>query len=201
MKRSLIDRRWLISGALALAGCGLSERPYLQKRVWPLAVQRPDMRAPNPRGRTLLIRTMQSGPGLEARGLQSLQADGSVRVDFYEEWAVPPALGVEGSLRQWLAGSGLFAAILAPGSRMEADWVLETTLTAFIAEPTQHRARAAMTVVVLDQRTAGTRVLMQRALTAEAPLAHAEAPAIVAALLHALAALLAQTEQAVAGMR
>jgi ABC-type uncharacterized transport system auxiliary subunit len=185
---------------LALAGCGLSERPYLQKRVWPLMVQRPDVRAPNPRGRTLLIRTVQAGPGLEARGLQSLQEDGSVRLDFYEEWAVPPAQGAETSLRQWLTGSGLFAAILAPGSRMEAEWVLEATLTEFIAEPTKNRARAAMTVVVLDQRNSGTRVLAQRRLTAEAPLANAEAPAVVAALRQALEPVLAQAEQALAGL-
>jgi len=200
MTQPLIYRRWLMGGALALTGCGLSERPYLQKRVWPLVVQRPDMRAPNPRGRTLLIRTMEAGPGLEARGLQSLQEDGSVRVNFYEEWAVPPAQGVEASLRQWLAGSGLFAAILAPGSRMEADWVLEATLTAFVAEPTKNRVRAAMTMVVLDQRHSGTRVLAQRALTTEAPLANAEAPAIAAALLQALETMLAQAEQALASL-
>jgi len=200
MKRPLIKRRGWLGSVLALAGCGLSERPYLEKRAWPLGVQRPDKRAPNPRRHTLLIRTLEAGPGLDARGLQSLREDGSVRVDFYEEWAVPPAQGVEASLRQWLAGSGLFAAILAPGSRMEADRVLEATLTEFIAEPTKNRARAAMTLVVLDQRNSGTRVLAQRTLTAEAPLANGEAPAIVAALLQALQALLTQAEQALAGL-
>src|SRR5205823_13414740 len=109
----------------ALAGCGLSERPYLKKRQWPLIVRRPRTEPPRRQGRVLLIRAIRAGPGLEARGLQSLQPDGSIKVDFYEEWAVPPAQAVEDNLRQWLAASGLFAAVLAPGSQLPADLVME----------------------------------------------------------------------------
>ena len=43
----------------------------------------------------------------------------------------PPAQAVEDGLRQWLAATGLFGAVLAPGSRLAADLVLEGDLTAF----------------------------------------------------------------------
>lgn len=193
-------RRGLLAGVLAVAGCGLSERAYEAKRDWPLVARRPRVPAGNARGLVLLVRAMQAGPGLETRGLRSLRADGSVRSDFYETWAVPPAQGVEAALRDWLVDTGRYTAVLAPGSRMTADLVLESTLTEFIADPSRSVARAAMTVVVLADRDGATRVRAQHVLAAEAPLAGAEAPAIAQALLAALAVLLAEAEQALAGL-
>jgi len=195
-----MNRRILLASLLALAGCGLSERPYLEKRDWPLKVSRPDIAPPAPRGRVLLVRTVQAGPGLETRGLAALQADGSVKTEFYETWSVPPAEGAEASLREWLAASGRFAAVLNPGSRMTADLVLEATLTVLITDPGKGVARAALSVVVLDQRGGGTRVLAQRMIQAEAPLGGTDAPARVAAMKAALAEVLAQAETTLAGL-
>ncbi len=196
----MIGRRstLMLGSVLALAGCGLSERPYAEKRQWPLTVTRPRSLPPRTRGRTLLVRSIQAAPGLGARGLQTLQPDGSLRVDFYEEWAVPPAEGVESDLRQWLADAGLFAAVVAPGSRLAADLVLEGTLTALIAEPERGVARAVLTVVLIDPRPAPTRILLQQRFVAQRALSNAEAPAIAQALLAAIADLLGQIETAVA---
>lgn len=193
-------RRGLLGGVLAVAGCGLSERSYEQKRDWPLVARRPQALAPNPRGPVLLVRAMQAGPGLETRGLRSLRQDGSVRSDFYETWAVPPAHGVEAALREWLAGSGRYAAVLTPGSRMTADYVLESTLTDFIADPARGTARAAMTLVVLADRGGATSLRAQYALAAEAKMVRDDAPAIVQGQLSALATLLADTEQVLAAL-
>lgn len=202
-------RRGLLAGVLAVAGCGLSERPYEVKRDWPLVARRPqtdtvnadtvNARAADARGKVLLVRSMQAGPGLETRGLRSLQRDGSVRSDFHETWAVPPAQGVEAALRDWLVASGRYAAVLAPGSRMTADFVLETMLTELVADPPRGVARAAMTVVVLEDRGGGARVLAQHVLSADAPLGGGDAPAVAQAMLKALEALLADVEQALAG--
>jgi len=193
-------RRSLLAGVLAVAGCGLSERPYEQKRDWPLTVKNPQQRPAPSRGPVLLIRSMQAGPGLETRGLRSLNADGSVRSNFYETWAVPPAQGVEAAMREWLTADGQFAAVLAPGSRMSADYTLEATLTEFIADPGQGVARAAITLVVLETRGDRTQLRAQHALSAEAPLTGSDAPAIAAALRAALEKLLAAVEAALAGL-
>ena len=121
-----------------------------------------------------------------------------MRSDFYETWAVPPAHGVEAALRDWLSGSGQYAAVLVPGSRMPAEYVLETTLTTFVADPPRGVARAAMTLVVLEDRGGNTRVRAQHALSADAKLAEEDAPAMVQATLAALATLLADAERALA---
>lgn len=193
-----MNRRGFLAGVLAITGCGLSERPYEQKRDWPLGARRPQSVAANPRGPVLLVRAMQTAPGLETRGLRSLRADGSIRSDFYETWAVLPAQGVEASLRDWLASSGRFAAVMAPGSRLTADYILETTLTEFVADPPRGVARAAITLVVLEDRGGTARVRAQHALSAEAALTGDSAPAIAQASLAALAKLLTEAERAVA---
>ena len=190
-------RRVALAGLLALAGCGLSERPYAEKRRWPLVVRRPSSLPPPRRGKVLLVRSIGAAPGLGVRGLQSLQPDGSLNVDFYEEWAVPPAESVESDLRQWLADSGKFRAVVAPGSRLNADLVLEGTLTAFLANPSAGTARVTLSVVLLDQRPNPVKILMQRNFTAEERLASADPPAIVQALRAGLADVLRQVEEAV----
>jgi cholesterol transport system auxiliary component len=195
-----MKRRIFLSGALGVAGCGLAERPYEQKREWPLSVARPTVLAPDPRGRALLLRTVQAGPGLETRGLRSLQRDGSVRSDFYETWAVLPTQGVDAALREWLAASGKFSAVLSPGSRLAADLIVEATLTEFVADLRTGTARATMSLVVLASRDGATRLLGQFALTGDAPVASDDPAVLARALLGALEKLLAATEQALAGL-
>jgi cholesterol transport system auxiliary component len=197
-RRSLLT---VLAAGLALAGCGLSERPYVEKRDWPLTATRPADAPARLPARVLLIRSMQTGPGLESRGLASLKADGSVARDFYETWSVPPAEGAEAALRQWLTASGLFRAVLAPGSRLNADWVLESTLTALIADPPNRVARATLSVVVIDQRNGGPRILAQRVFTAEAPLGGTDAPALAGAMRAALGQVIGQVEQVLAELK
>lgn len=194
--RGAMKRRGIVLLPLLLAACGLAERPYSERRQWPLLVRRRQALPPRPGGPVLEVQAVRAGPGLEARGLQSLQADGSVRTDFYEEWAVPPAQGVEDSLRQWLADCGRFGAVVAPGSRVPADLVLEGELTALWSEPSAGRAHVAIGVVVVDQRPTVPRILLQRTATAEAPLASAAAPDEVAAQMAALALAFGQIEAA-----
>ncbi len=180
---------------LLLAACGLSERPYEPRRQWPLLVPRPIALPPRPNGRVLLLRTLRAGPGLDTRGLRFLQPDGSLRVDFFEEWAVPPAEGVEDALRRWLAASGRFAAVIGQGSRMDAGWVMEGELLTLWAEPAQGRARAVLSITLIANQ-ATPRILLQRSFAAEAPLAEPGAPAAVQAQLAALAQVFTDIEKA-----
>ena len=191
-------RRVVLASLLGVGACGLSERPFVERRQWPLIVRRPTVRPPRAHGRVLLVQSVRANAELTGRGLITLQTDGSMRTSFYEEWAVPPAQAIEDDLRQWLAGSGLYAAVLAPGSRLSADIVLDATLLAFWANLKTNRARVSLGLVLLDQRRGAVRILLQKTVTAEANLASADPPAIVAALRAALVEVLQMTEQALA---
>jgi ABC-type uncharacterized transport system auxiliary subunit len=194
-------RRGLLAAGVGIgvAGCSvLPATPYTQRRDWPILVPRPDPVPPRARGPVLLVRTVTAAPGIDRRGLLTLQPDGSMHVDFYEQWAVMPADGVEAALRDWLAGSGIFSAVISSGSRLVPDLVLEATLTRFWGDPGAGHADAALALVLLDQRQGGSRVRLQRTVTGQAPLAGGDAPAVAHAVLAALADVFAQTAQALA---
>lgn len=195
-----MKRRAVLAAAAGLTGCSiLPVRPYLEKREWPLDVRRPVTLPPNPAGKVLLVRTLRAAPGLEARGLQVLQPDRSIRTDFYEEWSVPPADAVEDVLRRWLAASGLFSAVLAPGSRLRADLALEGELLSMLARPADRLSRVSLGLVLLDLRPSTVRVLLQSEVDATAPLDNNDPPAIAHAGQTALASVMQTVEAQIRG--
>ena len=197
----IVKRRTVLLLPLTMVGCGIaggvSERPYAVRRDWPLTVPHPSAPTPAPRrgGLVVLLRTMRPGPGRDTRGLQTVAADGSIRTAYYESWSVPPAEGVEDALRTWLAASGSFSAVVAPGSRLEPAITLETTLTTLCVEPASGVARAVIAVVAIGP---GAR-LLQRSFSATARLEGDGPAAQVQAQLAALAEVFAQIEAVLRG--
>ncbi len=177
----------------------LPQSKYIQQTQWPLVVRRPDTLPPRRRGKVLVVRDIQPGPGLEQRGLQWLLPDGSLHVDFYNQWAVPPAQAVTDDLRHWLAASGLFSAVVAPDSGLTPDMTLEGQLTAFVANPRALTAHAALALVAIDQHPVPAKVLLQRTISADARMAGATPEGVVDGLRAALTDVFRQTEAVVAG--
>ncbi|HET6184981.1 MAG TPA: ABC-type transport auxiliary lipoprotein family protein [Acetobacteraceae bacterium] len=187
--------------ALALGGCNtILQRPaYVQRTTWPLSLPPPSTIAAGalarPR-RVLLVQDFTAAPGLDQRGVLWLNADGSIHVDFYNVWEVQPARAVGDNVRRWLTASHLFAAVVGPASGLTADLVLEGELTTFVADPRVLRGRAAMSLILLDQRSVPAKSLLQRTLSAEAPMPQDTPGGVVAAQRDALAALLGNVVQA-----
>lgn len=187
-----MKRRLLL--ALPLAGCSvLPDRPFIEAQRFPLEPRREAPALARTR-QTLLLRTMRAAPGLEQRGLRRARPDGSLEVAPYEEWLAPPADLAEAALRQWLAASGRFAAVTAPGSRLTPTLILETELLALQMEPSG--ARASLAALLLDQgaglgepRPRGQAVLDGRAPMAAGGPAQAQAQAMQAALAQAFSGL------------
>jgi hypothetical protein len=147
----------------------------------------------------LLLRSLRGVPGLQELGLRQARADGGYDFAPYEEWIAPPADLAEPALRAWLLDSGLFSAVVAPGSRAEASLVLEAQLTALEAAPAAGRARAALAGVLLREERLSARILAPFEVSGTAPLAaNAGAPAQAAAMEAALGEAFAGLEQAVA---
>ncbi|HSU04268.1 MAG TPA: ABC-type transport auxiliary lipoprotein family protein [Acetobacteraceae bacterium] len=195
-----LPRRFAVFGTAALAGCSVLPQPkYVQQTQWPLVVRRPESLPPRAKGHVLVVRDIRPAAGLEQRGLQWLLPDGSVHVDFYNQWAVPPAQALTDDLRQWLAASGLFAAVVAPDSGLTPDMTLEGQLTAFIADPRVLNAHAALAIVLLNQHPVPAKVLLQRTITADSRMATGTPSGVVDALRAALGTVLRGTEAAVAG--
>lgn len=190
-----LSRRAVLTASAAVCGCSvLPTRAYQERREWPLDVPPPAAAAATTGRHVLLLRALRAGPGLDARGLRTMQPDGAERIDNWEEWAVPPPQGVEEDLREWLESSGLFAAIAMPGSAAHADLILEGELLALAANPAAGTAHAALSLVLL--RRQGDQPLLQRSFTGTGRLQGAGGPALAAAMRAALEDMLAQVQTA-----
>lgn len=144
-------RRAALLLPLALGACTvLPQRPYQEVRRFALEVERPE-RVPPPSGApVLLVRSLRGAPGLDARGLQIARPDGTVTTEFWSEWAAPPAELAEEALRRWLAASGLFSAVVVPGSRLRPDLTMEGELIRLQADPAAGVARAGLSLLLLQ---------------------------------------------------
>jgi cholesterol transport system auxiliary component len=75
----------------------------------------------------------------------------------------PPALAAESELRIYLSATGLFSAVVAPGTRLSPSYALEGDLTALWAQPQAGVARARIGYVLIDLRQNSTLVLQDLA--------------------------------------
>ncbi len=190
-------RRFILAAPLALAACAslLPAQKYTPRTNWPLQPAPPAPAASAGSGPVLMIRPIAAAPGLESRGLQSLAADGSLDVDYYNLWAVPPADAMTQALLDWSQASGSFSAVVTPGSRLQPDLIVEGELTELLADPGRGEARAALTLVFI--KPAGTLTgtalpVAQAMLKATAPLQGNDPAAMAAAQNNALSGLLTQ---------
>ncbi len=192
-----MKRRLLLGSPVLLTGCGslLPSQSYTPRVSWPLTPT-PAQNLPSaPDGPVLLVRDIAAAPGLDARGLQTLRTDGTLQTDYYNNWAVPPADAVTQALVAWAEGAGIFSAIVAPGSRLAPNFILEGELTGLLADAGAGVARASLTLTLLRANAAlgaTARPLAQARLAGTAPLTGATPAAQVAAQTQALSAVLTQ---------
>ena len=195
VRPGVTGRRIVLGGVAALAGCSLLPQPAPVQRVsWPLAVSPPNPLPTRRRGKVLMVRDLSSGPGLDQLGLQWLNANGSLHLDFYNAWSVPPAQALSDDMRRWLAGSGLFAAVVGPDSPVTGDLALGGELTTFVGVPSLLEGRAAASIVLQDTRANPARVLTQRTVSGTARMPTPTPAGVAAALQAATVDLLRHTE-------
>lgn len=179
-------RRRVLLAPLALAACSiLPDRPNVPVRRYALAPERP-ARLAAPRGApVLLLRSLRGVPGLQEVGLRRRLADGSFAILPYEEWLAPPGDLAEAALRAWLGASGLFAAVVAPGTRAEAGLVFEGQLTLLESVPAEGEAHAALAGVLLRESGLSATVIAPLEARGAAPLPPGAGPAEEAAAMQA----------------
>ncbi len=192
-----MKRRLILAAPLGLAACAslLPKQKYVSTTDWPLTLPPPPMQPVNRAGPVLLVRDLSAGPGLNDQSLHTLRPDGSLEISYYNRWAVPPADATTAALAAWAEASGAFSTVVAPGSRLTADLIVEGELSEFMADIAAQQARAVLTLVVIrnaDTTVATARPLAQSRITGTAPLAGTDPAALVTAQRVALANVLAQ---------
>lgn len=191
-------RRTLLAAALALSACaGPLSRPYPEKRLYVLEAKRAGASPAPARPRSLLLRAVTAAPGAEGRGLVTRLPGNVQQTDFWNEFFAPPADMVHDAIRRWLADSGLFTAVLDPGSRGRADLALEARLVALFGDGTDPRAPAArlhLQTLLFGLDRDPPRILARGDYDRRVPVASLAPEVVAPALSQALALVLADLE-------
>jgi len=197
----MMKRRIVLVAPLGLAACTsvLPAQKYVAKVNWPLAPQPPVFHPALSHGPVLMVRAITAAPGLDAQGLQTLGPDGSLTIDYYNLWAVEPADAITQGLVTWAQATGFFSAVVTPGTRLNADYIVEGELTELVTDPGAGQARCVVTLVVMKATGTPVPVLQQR-LVGIASLSGTDAPAQVAAERAALANVLTQAMDVLRGV-
>ena len=200
-RRMVLAAGPLLAGAGLLGACSVVNQSYVEPRRYTLSPRQPGqaMGGPPRRGtKAVLMRLTGAAPGMDSRLLRSIRPDGTVAQEYYAEWTAPPAEAAEEALRRWVTEAGIFSAVLAPGTRGDADLLLESELVALHVDLGRGVAVASMSAVLLRSSSQfGTRVVAQFTRDASVPVPP-ERPlgpdAQAAGMVAALAAVLGQLE-------
>lgn len=191
-------RRTLLCTSLALSACANPfSRPHPEKRLYVLETQRTGASLAAARPRSLLLRTVTAAAGAEGRGLVTRLPGNVHQTDFWNEFFAPPADMVHDAMRRWLADSGLFTAVLDPGSRGPADLALEARLIALLGDGTDPRAPAArlhLQTLLIGLDREPPRILARGDYDRRVPVASLTPEVLAPALSQALALVLADLE-------
>ncbi len=184
-----MKRRSIVAAPVMLAGCAslLPKQKYIPQVNWPLDPQPPASQPADPAGKVVLLRDLNAGPGMSNQGIQTLQADGSLSISYYNQWAVAPADAAAEVLANWLAASGAFSAVVSPGSRLTANLIVEGEFSELLSDLGAGEAKAVLTLVVIQSVNGNTRPLAQQRIVGTAKLSGSDYPAQVAAQSAALA--------------
>lgn len=194
----MIARRAIMLGSVGLAACSVLPQPkYVQQTQWPLQLHPARAVAGPKNGKVLLVRDVQASPGVDRLGLQWYEPNGSVHVDFYNQWAVTPSQAVTNNLQQWLAASGLFAAVVSPGSGLSPGLILDTQLTQFIADPRAMTAHTALQITLINPTRTPSQALLQQSIAGQARMPTDSPEGVADGLQAALADALGKVQGAI----
>jgi cholesterol transport system auxiliary component len=155
---------------VGLGACSVVNQSYVEPRRYPLSPIRPPGSFRRAGTKTVLMRLTRGAPGLDSKLLRSIRPDGTEAQEYYAEWTAPPAEAAEEAMRRWITEAGIFSAVLAPGTRGDADLLLESELVALHVDLGRGVAVASMSAVLLRTTSQfGTRVVGQVSETATVP--------------------------------
>jgi len=172
--------RWvaLFICAITTANCGLNT-PYPSRALYTLNVDPPVPATPphEQKDVTLRIRRIVAVAPFNGQAFVYRMSANSIRTDYYNTFAAPPADLVTSELVQWLRASKLFTAVVDSGATLHHQWVLEgriQDLSIDMSNPAKAQAVVTMQMLLLDDSSAVPRVLFDKSYTERAPITSAD---------------------------
>ena len=179
---------------LTLSGCA---RTAVDKRYYILEAVRPGEPAAAQTDTILEVRRFTIDTAFAQPGLVYRRDALVYESDYYHEFLVAPAVMVTERTRLWLARSGMFERVLAPGSRLEPTYTLEGNITMLCGDLTDASAPKAVMELrcfLLASEDADETIVSGKSYNASNPLEARTADALVRALDRCLTQILERLE-------
>jgi ABC-type uncharacterized transport system auxiliary subunit len=178
--------------ALALCGCSVTrtspvKQTFLLDPPAPAAVARAQPAS-------LRVDVVNVAAPFRGRGFVYRESELKYETDFYNELIVAPAANIGEATARGLQRAGTFARVTAPGTAVDADWVLEgfvSLLYADARDPAKPAAEMAITYYLSRGGDGYGVPVWSRDYAQRVPLAANTAAAYVAALNTALGQIIA----------
>lgn len=145
-------RMWFLCCAGLLVsgfGCGQTD----SQRYFLLEVQREGQRQSSSQDVILAVRPFSLSPGYHPKEFTYRTGEFQYESDYYHRFITDAGSQIAEQTRQWLRDSGLFAAVIEPGSTMNATHLLEGNITGLYGDfrdPDNAQAVVRMVFYLLD---------------------------------------------------
>lgn len=164
----------MIAALLLLStGCvGALKSDYPERRYYTLSAEREGKTSAPAGDAVLRVRRFTCSKLSEGSEFVTRVSDTEYETDFYNQFFAPPAQQVTEQAQRWLAGSGLFAAVVGTGSSLPETHILEGNVVALYGDA-RDKARVStleLQVMLLRVSSEPTAVLFQKSYKAQEPM-------------------------------
>jgi cholesterol transport system auxiliary component len=186
----------LLVMALACAACVKLGGKPADKRYYRIAPVRETTATPAQDGPVLTVRRLAVSDLYNSREIVYQLADGRMESDFYNLYFIAPGTMLSTELRDWLAASGRFAHVIAPGSMAVPHLTLEGVVNSLYGDfaATPPAAVVSMQFFLVDESTPDNAIVFSQDYAERIPLARPEAGELVKALTEGTRTIFTQLE-------
>jgi cholesterol transport system auxiliary component len=186
-----------------LCGCGGRANPTDERRFFLLEAERGGAARRERLGEVLVVRRFDAAPGFGSGELAYRIGDHAFESDYYHLFLQPPGGLVAEQARRWLSRSGLFGAVVNPGSEVLPTQVLEGNVTKLYADfhpSVSPRAVMVVEFFLLEAGESQTTVVFHEEYEASHPLRAQSGAAVVEAHNQCLTEILRKFEADLRGL-
>ncbi len=155
----------LAAVSCVVGGCIKLDKGPPEKRYYALEAARPVEAAASSPGAILKVRKFRISPPFEGAEIVYRTSEARYEADFYNEWFTSPSAMLTQQLVNWLTNARLFEHVVDSSSFIEADYLLEGTVSALCADLRMNGSPKAVLhiqIVLIQGRPAHDRIVFRR---------------------------------------